>query len=142
MTLSVGRRALGGAVSACLLWPALSSASGPDGLVLSVEAEQARALRCVMVMAHFMSAELGEVVPGMPLDIGLQRDASQGTLFVLSDDGRRQMVENIICGAADDWSATRSDLALQDLRHATETHAVFRCRIEGRVQCILVDGGD
>lgn len=142
MTLSGGRRALGWAVSACLLWPAVAAASGPDGLVLRVETEQARALRCVMVMAHFMSAELGEAVPGVPLDIGLQRDASQGTLFVLSDDGRRQMVENIICGAADDWSATRSDLALQDLRHATETHSVFRCRIAGRVHCTLVNGAN
>lgn len=130
------------ALTSVALWPQPAPASGPETLAVVLRNDGALALRCVMVKAHFMSEPLGAIAAGDALDLVLQRDPADGTLFVLADDGRRQMIENILCGADDDWSETRGELPLLPLRSSSATHVELSCVIEGHLECAVTEGGD
>ena len=95
-----------------------------------------RPLRCVMVIAHFMSLALGVVAPGDTLAVMLERNNDDGSLFVRSADGRAKMIENILCGASDDWSQTRGEVPLLPLRSSPPVGAAMTCRLEGRLHCV------
>jgi len=101
-----------------------------------------RALRCLMVIAHFMSDELGTIAPGERLAVAFQRDDADGSLFVRSNDGRRKMIENIVCGASDDWSQTRGDVPLLPLRSTHSPRALITCRLGPRLTCVVTDSED
>jgi len=127
---------------AATLGPPTASAGEPEPLALELRNDGARALRCVMVKAHFMSETLGTIAGGGRLAFALQRDPADGSLFVLAHDGRRQMIENILCGADDDWANTRGELPLLPLRRSAATAAELRCAADGRLDCSVKEADD
>ncbi|MGF1608337.1 MAG: hypothetical protein ACFCUQ_03010 [Kiloniellales bacterium] len=129
-------------MSAALLWPAAALAAGSETLRVVLRNDGAQALRCVMIKAHFMSETLDAIAAGDALNLVLQRDPADGALFVLADDGRRQMIENILCGADDDWSETRGELPLLPLRTASAARIELSCVVEGRLLCAVMEPDD
>ncbi|NIA69740.1 hypothetical protein HBA54_14145 [Pelagibius litoralis] len=115
---------------------AMPAGAEPRSLDLSLDNAGERTLRCSMVIAHFMSDELGEIAPGERLMIALEGDNADGSLFVRSGDGRRKPIENILCGASDDWAQTRGEVPLLPLRTSSSERAHMACHLEGRLRCI------
>ncbi len=108
---------------------------GDDLVDLDLINGDSQTLRCVTVLAHFVSLPDLTIEPGATLRVSYFRGAADGTLYILRDDGRRMMVENLLCGRTDDWDATRGEVPLLDVRASTSPHMVMTCRVAGRLQC-------
>ncbi|MGD1879958.1 MAG: hypothetical protein ACFB13_20945 [Kiloniellaceae bacterium] len=134
--ISMPRALRAAAVAGTLLLTAAPAGAAVQGVSLHLTNGGDRPLRCVMVIAHFMSHELGAVAPGDTLGVALERDDADGSLFVRSADGRAKMIENILCGASDDWSRTRGEVPLLPLRSMTSVGVAMTCRLEGRLHCV------
>ncbi len=125
---------------ACLLawWSGAAAAGGDDTnarVDLDLINNDSATLRCVTVLAHFVSLPDLTIEPGETLRVSYFRGMADGTLYILRDDGRRMMVENLLCGRTDDWDATRGEVPLLDVRAAASPHVVMTCRVAGRLQC-------
>lgn len=93
-------------------------------------------LRCGILFGHWVEQDLGRVLPGDALDIVLRRQAADGGLFVpRAADGRRMMVENLICGPLDGWWERRADVPLLPLRAGRALHYDAVCSFEARARC-------
>jgi len=124
----------GGLLALCLAGDV--SAGGDSGPVdLELRNAGTETLRCVTVLAHFVSLPAAEVAPGKTWTSTFHRTGESGTLFVLRDDGREMMVENLICGTSDDWDTTRGEVPLLDLRSTPADRVMFSCRIASRLAC-------
>lgn len=106
------------------------------GIKLELDNSGDRALRCVVVIAHFMSEDLEVVAPGVKVVVALEGDSTDGSLFLRSADGRRKPIENILCGALDDWSSTRGEVPLLPLRSSSTSEVHLTCHVEGRLRCV------
>lgn len=129
------------AAMGCLL-ATLPAGAEVRGIDLSLANVGEQPLRCSMVIAHFMSKDLGEVLPGERLTIVLEGDTEDGSLFVRSADGRRKAIENILCGVSSDWSLTRGEVPLLPLRSSSSDRADMDCRLETRVRCVTTKLGN
>ena len=115
---------------------AAGAGGGDDGVVeLQVRNPGPATLRCVTVLAHFVSLPAAEIAAGDALDVSYFRGAGDGTLYVLRDDGRKMMIENLLCGSTNDWDATRGEVPLLPVRSSSADHMAFSCRIEARLEC-------
>ena len=113
-----------------------TAGGGDDGLVeLKVHNSGTVTLRCVTVLAHFVSLPSTEIAAGAALDITYFRGADDGTLYVLRDDGRKMMIENLLCGSTDEWDATRGEVPLLQVRSSSDDNMDFSCRIAARLEC-------
>jgi hypothetical protein len=117
--------------------PAGLRAGGSDDALVEVTVHNAgpATLRCVTVLAHFVSLPAAEIAAGGALDVSYFRGAADGTLYVLRDDGRKMMIENLLCGSTDDWDATRGEVPLLPVRSSSADHMSFSCRIAARLAC-------
>lgn len=137
-----GRRLASATIATVALLTAAQAVAEVRGLTLDLGNDGAHALRCVMVIAHFMSDDLGTIALGERLALALERDGADGSLFVRSADGRRKPIENIVCGAAADWSQTRGDVPLLPLRASPAERASIACRIARRLTCVVTEPQD
>jgi hypothetical protein len=109
---------------------------GEDDLVeLQILNTGAQTLRCVTVLAHFVSLPAVEVDAGGAISVSFFRGTHDGTLYVLRDDGRRMMIENLLCGSTDDWDATRGEVPLLQVRSSSAERMAFSCHIATRLAC-------
>jgi hypothetical protein len=92
-------------------------------------------LRCQLVLAHFMTGDLAPAAPGQMIEIDLQRDAATSTMLYLGPGGRLVAVENVLCGADDDWMATRNDINLTPLRAGVTQQLQIVCTERGELSC-------
>lgn len=102
---------------------------------LTIRNAGAEPLRCVLVLAHFVTVEHPALPPDATAAVVLQRDAAAGTLALPRDDGRAMMVENLLCGAAGRWEETRGEVPLLPLRAGTPARMSTACHIDGRLAC-------
>ena len=117
-----------------------AQAGGDDGdalVDLDLINGDSQTLRCVTVLAHFVSLPDLTIAPGATLRVSYFRGADDGTLYILLDDGRQMMVENLLCGRTDDWDATRGEVPLLDVRASASPHMVMTCQVADRLQCAL-----
>jgi hypothetical protein len=56
-------------------------------------------------------------------------------LFVRREDGRKMMVENLVCGPIDAWWERRADVSLLPLRAGQDQDFVAFCRTDGGFEC-------
>ncbi|MBR45580.1 MAG: hypothetical protein CMM31_03670 [Rhodospirillaceae bacterium] len=100
--------------------PLNSFAGEPEGPSAPVSLEVVNGaegrLRCQLVLAHFVTQDIAPVPPGGETVIVFDRDADEGVLIFRHVGGRSMALENVLCGLAGDWRATRADLDLADLR--------------------------
>jgi hypothetical protein len=111
---------------------AASTAIAAEPVVLTIRNAAEVPLRCVLVLAHFVTQEHPSLPPGATMSLALQRDAAAGTLSIARADGTAMMVENLLCGATDRWEATRGEVPLLALRGATAERMATTCAIERR----------
>ena len=101
-----------------------------------VNAGAGQPMRCILVLAHFVTLEAGLVEPGESLRLTLEREAADGVLSVRGEDGRRMAVENLLCGVSGSWSETRSDVPLSTLRDSALGELRATCVLAGRLRCL------
>ncbi|MHA1572108.1 MAG: hypothetical protein ACTSWM_09815 [Alphaproteobacteria bacterium] len=101
--------------------------------------DAAEPLRCVLVLAHFVSVDVALIGPGGSRDIVFGRVVNTGSLIVNAADGREMEVENLLCGGDSHWARTRGDVPLLPLRATKNSHLEAACRLSPRLLCEITD---
>ncbi len=119
-----------------------SSAGEPSGPSAPVRLEIVNAtatsrLGCQLVLAHFVTLDLAPILAGDETVITLDRDLNDGTLIYRHDGGRRMAVENILCGIAANWRATRADLNIAELRAGRRANLRIICQQPKALSCAI-----
>ena len=120
--------------------PCAGMASEPTGESAPVRLEvvngtKTQRLACQIVLAHFVTQELAQIAAGEAAVILLRRDVDDGTLIYQRNGGRRMAVENILCGIADNWRATRNDLNISELREGRHAELKINCATANALSC-------
>lgn len=118
---------------------AAASAAEPSGPSAPVRLEiyngtASSELRCQLVLAHFVTQDIGRISAGKSAVIALRRDRDEGVLIYRSG-ARRMAVENILCGIAGNWRATRNDLNLAALRAGRRAQLKIFCQAPEALSC-------
>jgi hypothetical protein len=87
-----------------------------DPVTLRIANEGAQTLRCVVLFGHWVTRDLGTIDTGASRDLAMMRDPGDGSLYVRRDDGRKLMIENVVCGADRAWTETLGQVPLLPLR--------------------------
>lgn len=104
-------------------------------VALTIDNQDAGPLRCVAVLAHFVSHDLPVVAPGGQTTLVMLRDSADGSLSLSGHDGRRMMLENLLCGRVGTWTATRGEVPILPVRAMTARALETHCRIDDRLSC-------
>lgn len=103
-----------------------------------ISATKMSRLACQLVLAHFVTQDIAPILAGGKTAIALERDLDDGTLIYRHDGGQRMAVENILCGLANNWRATRADLNLAALRAGRRAHLRIICEAPKALSCTAV----
>ncbi len=95
-----------------------------------------RPWRSPLLLAHFFTVEAGTSVESHALNIAVDRDPQNDALSISNAAGTPMMVEQIVCGAAGDWSRTHGDISLAPLRAAAAAYRTS-CTTGGRMRCTV-----
>jgi len=106
--------------------PAVELALGNDG---------GRPLRCMILFGHWITQDLGMIAPGGAAKVAMWRGQPAGALYIPRFDGRKMMIENIVCGDDAAWGETLGQVPLLPIRSSGEGHFTVACRLAGRVAC-------
>ena len=98
-----------------------------DTVLLEIQNRTGGPLRCVVVLAHFVTRDLEPIRPNGTTRLELWR-GGQGVLGFGQHKGEPMMVENILCGEAGRWQGTATDLPLTDIRAARTDRFLASCR--------------
>jgi hypothetical protein len=129
-----GTALLGILISA--LPPLLVGVRASDATVtLSIKNNDASALRCAVIFAHWVTTDVGPIPSGERATVAMTRGPQPGALHIARFDGRPMMIENIICGAEQNWSNTFDQLPLNLVRDAAASTYQMECRAAPRVVC-------
>ncbi|MEM7224143.1 MAG: hypothetical protein AAF495_14270 [Pseudomonadota bacterium] len=111
-------------------------AADPQNIHLRIENASEVSIRCVMVLAHFVTKDMPPIPSGSSYTTTLIRDPDQGTLSYGSFDDHPMMLENLLCGSLSDWTTTSRDLPILNLRSAEATRFHFQCTLQDeRLAC-------
>jgi hypothetical protein len=94
-------------------------------------------MRCLLVLAHWVTIDVPIVPGGARRTVALRRQSGDGALFLPRADGRRMMVENLLCGEDRRWWETRGEVPLLPLRKGAVGRLEATCRVDARVRCVL-----
>ncbi|MGF1627200.1 MAG: hypothetical protein ACFCVH_20145 [Alphaproteobacteria bacterium] len=104
-------------------------------VTVDLKNESPRAMRCVVLLAHFVTRTPDPVASGGEVSLMFERQPGSGVLAYGSHAGSPMLVENLLCGADHDWDGTRADIPLTTIRSGNASAYVVTCRLEGRVVC-------
>ena len=130
----MSRRALHGAAAALGLLAYLSAAAAAEPLALRIRNDTPAPLRCVLLLAHWYSEEVGPVAPGGSAGLALESGLPDGTVVRRNNLARAMAVEGLYCLTGEADGAERASVPLEALRKATGTLLVT-CRRTPRVGC-------
>jgi hypothetical protein len=123
-------------LAACTGREAPGTPPDDEAVVLSLRNDSGEPLRCRILFGHWVEQDLGHIAPGTERELALRRQRSDGALFLPRDsDGRRMMIENLVCGPSQGWWERRADISLVPLRAGAEPHFVTSCVVTDRVHC-------
>ncbi len=92
----------------------------------------AEPLRCLVIYGHWVTGDLPVIAPGGSAAVTVQREPASRAVFVPRDpDGRRMMLEEILCGANADWQASRTHIDIEAVKLG-----------EGASYALSCEGGD
>ena len=98
-------------------------------------------LRCQLIFGHWVERDLGQIAPGADVRMDLMRAGEDGGIYVMRPDGKKKMmVENVICGRADNWQPTLGRLDFTPLRQRAAQAADAHCAAPadgGRAACAI-----
>lgn len=127
------RRALLGIAALPLF--VLAALAADFTVTLSIKNDDTQSLRCTVVFAHWVTTDVGPIASGQTATVAMTRGPQPGALHIARFDGRPMMIENIICGAEQNWSNTFDQLPLNLVRDAAASTYQMECRAAPRVVC-------
>lgn len=115
---------------------AVSETAAVDDVRIVIENSANEPIRCVAIIAHFLTKEIGKIDSGRKVAVGytLHED---GSLSQGHYKGKAVYIENVRCGMDTDWTRTAADIPLDLLRSKMVTSLSAVCNVEDRVSCIL-----
>ena len=96
------------------------------------------ALRCQLILAHFVTYEASALAKGQEATLELLRGDQDGTLIFSGKDGRQMALENLLCGFDDDWGGTQKNLSLAQLRDGSSNRLQIICSGADKLACEAV----
>ncbi|QRM53269.1 hypothetical protein [Sinorhizobium sp. BG8] len=119
-------------ISASLAMACSATASAAtQSLDFAVENTGETTLACSAAIAHWFSADLGEIAPGANLSFSLGIDVDSGTVFQMNAVGNKMAVQRVWCGhKGDDWR-TREEIPLERRAGVVPEAVHLRCAAEG-----------
>ncbi len=138
-------RALLMMLAAGQVFAGVASAGEPGGpmqpIELRIENHGQQAIRCVAVLAHFVTRDLAPIAPGESLDSTLLRDPATGSLAYGSHGALPMMVENLLCGTVAAWTDSYTDAPLLPVRSDPARRFHVTCDSGTRLRCVLAPPG-
>lgn len=111
---------------------ALVACRHDDGIRIALANVTNGEIRCVAVLAHFVTVDLPVIPAGDTYRFTLV-DTPDGGLAMAHHDMGPMMLENLLCGMHEDWSRSVGDTNLAAVSGRERT---FRCSAEGdRLAC-------
>ena len=104
-------------------------------VTLSIKNDDTRPLRCAVIFAHWVTTDVGPIASGQTAKVSMTRGPQPGALHIARFDGRPMMIENIICGAEQDWSDSFNQLPLTFVRDDAGPAFRMECHAAPRVVC-------
>ena len=118
----------------CLFSSVAALAAGAT-VTLSIINDDTRSLRCSVIFAHWVTTDVGPIAPGEAAIVTMTRGPQPGALHIARFDGRPMMIENIICGAEQNWSDSFDQLPLTSVRDNAGSAYQMDCHAAPRVVC-------
>ena len=131
----MSRHAILGTAAGLGLLACLGAAAAAEPLALRIRNDTPAPLRCVLLLSHWYSEELGPVAPGGSVDLALESGLPDGTVVRRNDRARPMAVEGLYC-LTGDAAPRRAPLPLDVLRTATGAQLIA-CGGARRVECAL-----
>jgi hypothetical protein len=114
------RRIVVRSAAAALLLAAVLAAgkagAGDPGVDLSIRNAGPVALRCMILFGHWITRDIGPIAPGGGAEVAMWRGQPAGALYIPRFDGRKMMIENLVCGSDAAWAETYEQIPLAALR--------------------------
>ena len=133
--MSARRRRNRSVVLGLLMVPLSAAAASASTVTLSIKNDDPSALRCMVVFAHWVTADIGPIASGQTANVEMTRGPQPGALHIARFDGRPMMIENIVCGTERDWSNSFDQLPLTSIRDSATSTYQMGCRAEPRIAC-------
>ena len=121
---------------------ALGSEPETESVALDIDNRTGRPLRCLVILAHFITRDIGPIPPDGMASLELSRYNRDGSLGFGHHKSEPMMVENILCGRADHWQETVTDLPLPDIRTGHADRFLATCRTDRQLACTVSGRGD
>src|SRR5690606_37123262 len=112
-----------------------------ETVALDIDNRTDRPLRCVVVLAHFITRDIGPIPSDGMASLELWRDNRDGSLGFGRHKGELMMVENILCGRTDHWQETVTDLPLSAIRAGRADWFLTTCRADRQPACTVSGRG-
>jgi hypothetical protein len=127
-------RALAAILLALALAAGEAEAADP-AVALSIRNDGPVALRCMILFGHWITQDVGPIPPGASAQVAMWRGQPAGALYIPRFDGRKMMIENLICGSDAAWAETYDQIPLLPLRDSTAGGFRTACKPAGRITC-------
>ena len=90
----------------CVVAGGALRAAEAETIQVRIENATGGAIRCVAVLAHFVTRTLPPIPSGQVHEMTLERDPKTGTLSYGYHGIHPMMLENLLCGTVPDWTAS------------------------------------
>jgi hypothetical protein len=104
-------------------------------VALSIRNDGPVALRCTILFGHWITQDVGPIPPGGSAEVAMWRGQPAGALYIPRFDGRKMMIENLVCGSDAAWAETYDQIPLLPLRDSAAAGFRTACRPVGRIAC-------
>ncbi len=136
MSRSSAPRLRRSALLGMLVLPLSLVTAAASTVTLSIKNDDPQSLRCTIILAHWVTVDVGSIASGATSAIVMTRGPQPGALHIARFDGRPMMVENILCGTERDWGNSFDQLPLLPVRDDTGSTYQISCRAAPRVECM------
>ena len=92
-------------------------------------------LRCMILFGHWVTQDVGPISAGRSATVSMWRGQPAGALYIPRFDGRKMMIENVICGGQAAWAESLDQIRLSPLRESAGSRFATSCSGVGRVSC-------
>lgn len=111
---------------------------------LSIRNDGPAALRCMILFGHWITRDVGPIAPGGSAQVAMWRGQPPGALYIPRFDGRKMMIENLICGSDAAWAETYDQVPIATLRDSAAAAFRTACKpaATGKIACSPSDAID
>jgi len=93
----------------------------------------------MILFGHWITQDVGPIAPGGSAQVAMWRGQPPGALYIPRFDGRKMMIENLICGSDAAWAETYDQIPIAALRDSTAAGFRTSCRpasgSAGKIAC-------